>query len=159
MSASVWLCQTGAKVVSGSLDFRLAGHRGRFHLSAYCCIKPQQTSHPGREELLDSGSFHHADGDDHHRRICCGHHARWCIASSSALAGIPKTRERSRRDDGVVLHADLADLLGTEPDLQRTVYSRDAPTASKAWITARPAGRHTWDWGRCGRLGSPLRRR
>ena len=35
------------------------------------------------------------------------------------LSKIPKTGQRRYRDDRAVFHADLADFLGTEPDLQR----------------------------------------
>ena len=37
----------------------------------------QQARHSRRQEFLDPGALHHADGDDHHWRIRRRHHARW----------------------------------------------------------------------------------
>ena len=52
--------------------------------------EPAETGDPGRQELLDSGSLHHADGDDHHRRLRGCDHAGG-IRLIQWLAKIPKT--------------------------------------------------------------------
>ena len=44
------------------------------------------------------------------------------------LAGVPKTPRGAIATGGAVLHADVADLLGTEPDLQRPLRARAIAT-------------------------------
>jgi len=110
-------------LVPRSADFCAAGNRGGVYGRPVAWSTCRQTRYPGRKELLGSGSFHHADGDDHHRRICsCVDPYR--VSLHSRLGWNSQDPARSGRYGGVVLHADLADLLGLEPDLQRTLCSR-----------------------------------
>ncbi len=97
--ADSWLVKLGLGLANWSerwfpdpLVFALAGIVIVF-LFGLCLRRiARQAGNSGWQELLDSGSFHHADGDDHHWRICGRDHSGGVTGSSRWLA-IPKRRE------------------------------------------------------------------
>jgi len=107
-------------MVSGSADFCAAGNRSGLWGRSFASAKSRQTGHPGRKELLDPGPFHHANGDDHRRGICRRLDAHR-VSRHPSLSRNSQDAAGSGCTGGVVLHADLADLLGLEPDFQRTL--------------------------------------
>ena len=110
-------------LVPRSADLRAAGNRGGLLSRSFTSSKSQQARNTGRKELLVAGSIHHANGHDHRRRLCCRFDA-------DRLSSHPRARWNSqdaapsRRHGRVVLHAYVADLLGAEPDFQRTLRPR-----------------------------------
>src|SRR5258707_1088835 len=109
-------------VVSRSADFCADGNCDRVYCRAAPWGESREAGYSGREKFLDAGTVHDADGDDYYRRVCGGFDAD-CVSRDSSAGWNSEDAARRGGAGGAFFDADVADLVGPEPDFQRAVCS------------------------------------
>src|SRR6266436_6522 len=107
-------------MVSRSIDFCADGNCDRVYCRAAAWGESREAGDSGREKFLDAGAVHHADGDDYYRRICGGVDAD-CVPRDPGAGWNSEDAAGRGGAGGAFFDADVADLVGLDPDFQRAV--------------------------------------
>ncbi len=93
-----------------------------------CCRRRKacRLGHPGGQRLLVADPIHHADGDDHHWRLCGGVHTFGPTWHAEVGQCSPKPAAGHHAGRGL-LFLDRSPFLGHEPDHQRNVRPATLP--------------------------------